>query len=105
MAIKWKTSLSPNEQFYASPLVYCGVVLVAGMQNNVYVLDAKTGAIVAKTSLGTPYNIARDMPKCADVTPTVGILSTPVIDNTTNTVYLVSSTYVNSTAVGLRNNM
>jgi outer membrane protein assembly factor BamB len=49
-----------HEQIYASPLVYTGddgvqYVFVATTQNNVYKLDAKTGAIVASRNLHVPF--------------------------------------------------
>jgi outer membrane protein assembly factor BamB len=49
-----------HEQIYASPLVYTGddgvqYVFVATTQNNVYKLDAKTGARVASRNLHVPF--------------------------------------------------
>lgn len=48
-----------REQIYASPLVYTGdgvqYVFVATTQNNVYKIDAKTGAIVASRNLHVPF--------------------------------------------------
>ena len=48
------------EQIFASPLVYTGndgvqYVYVATTQNNLYKLDAKTGAIVASRNLHVPF--------------------------------------------------
>lgn len=48
------------EQIFASPLVYTGndgvqYVYVATTQNNIYKLDAKTGAIVQSRNLHVPF--------------------------------------------------
>lgn len=62
----FKTSLLGNflglgaEQIFSSPLVYTGddgvqYVYVATTQNNVYKIDAKTGAIVTSRNLHVPF--------------------------------------------------
>jgi outer membrane protein assembly factor BamB len=76
------------------------VVIVATMANNVYAFDVNTGAKVWKTTLGNPIE-----PAFKGVTPfglreteidlygtnvRWGILSTPVIDADTRTLYVVS---------------
>jgi outer membrane protein assembly factor BamB len=48
------------EQIYSQPLVYTGdngvqYVYVATTQNNIYKLDAKTGAVVASRNLHVPF--------------------------------------------------
>lgn len=48
------------EQIFSSPLVYTGSddiqhIYVATTQNNIYKLDAKTGAIVASRNLHVPF--------------------------------------------------
>jgi outer membrane protein assembly factor BamB len=48
------------EQIFAAPLVYTGnhgiqYIYVATTQNNLYKLDAKTGAIVANRTLHVPF--------------------------------------------------
>jgi outer membrane protein assembly factor BamB len=78
-------STSVNGQVYAQPLVV-GSTLIAATENNwVYGLDAATGAVLWKTSLGTPYHITT----CLDVTPNIGVTSTPVYDPLTGTVYVL----------------
>jgi outer membrane protein assembly factor BamB len=84
-------------QVYAQPL-YMPEVPVAGsprsllyvvtQANNVYALDALTGAEVWRTNLGTP--VARASQPCGNVSPSTGVLGTPVIDPASRTLYAVS---------------
>ena len=89
----WSTSV--NGQVYAQPLLSNGTLLVATETNNVYGLDPASGATV-DASLATPWNPA-DI-GCGDLTPSIGVTSTPVIDPTTNTAYLTYKTYVSGTS-------
>ncbi|KAB5511496.1 WSC domain-containing protein [Coniochaeta sp. 2T2.1] len=87
------------EQIYSQPLVFTpsdGVqyVYFATTQNNVYKLNAKTGAIVASRNLAIPF-LTADLDGCVDINPTVGITSTGVIDPGTETLYLTLKTYAN----------
>jgi len=66
-------------QVYAQPLVVGNTVIVATENDSVYGLDAKTGALQWKTSLGKAYHIT----SCDDLTPDIGITSTPVYDPNT----------------------
>ena len=77
----FKTSL--NGQVYAQPLIIGNTLVVATENDWVYGLNATTGAILWKTSLGTPYNITT----CKNVVPNIGVTSTGVYDPSTNTVY------------------
>jgi hypothetical protein len=78
-------STSINGQVYAQPLVI-GNTLIAATENDwVYGLNATTGAVLWKTSLGTPYNITT----CSDLTPNIGVTSAPVYDPSTGTVYVM----------------
>jgi len=82
----WNTTL--NGQVYAEPLIVGSTVLVATEQNNVYALDAGTGAILwQNTSLGAP--IASGLP-CGNISP-VGITGTPVVDTASGLMYVVAS--------------
>lgn len=73
------------EQVFASPLVYTSPVdgtqylYIATTQNNVYKLNAKTGAIVLSRNLHRPFLVS-DLDGCVDINPTVGITATGVID-------------------------
>ena len=72
-----------NGQVYGQPLVIGNTLVVATENDWVYGLDATTGAVLWKTSLGTPYHITT----CNDLTPNIGVTSTGVYDPSSNTVY------------------
>ena len=77
----FKTSV--NGQVYAQPLIIGNTLVVATENDWVYGLNATTGAVLWKTSLGTPYHITT----CSNLTPNIGVTSTGVYDPSTNTVY------------------
>ncbi|RCI09335.1 hypothetical protein L249_1418 [Ophiocordyceps polyrhachis-furcata BCC 54312] len=91
------------EQIYSQPLVYTPsaggrqFVYVATTLNNVYKLDAKSGAILASRNLHLPF-LTADLDGCVDINPAIGVTSTGTIDPTTDTLYLTSKTYVDQTA-------
>jgi hypothetical protein len=97
---QWSTGV--DGQVYAAPLVdpgagANGTVLVATESNHVYGLNAETGqAAWHRSDLGVPWNPA-DL-SCNDLIPSVGITSTPAIDTTTHTAYLLSKTYAAGTS-------
>jgi outer membrane protein assembly factor BamB len=72
-----------NGQVYGQPLVAGGTLIVATENNWVYGLNAGTGAVLWKTSLGPAYLITT----CNDLTPNIGVTATGVYDPSTNTVY------------------
>jgi outer membrane protein assembly factor BamB len=77
---------------YAQPLVDAAhhLVLVATSADDVYAFDAQTGAPAwGPVNLGQP--VPRSLLACGDVDP-VGVLSTPVLDPATDTLYLVALT-------------
>ncbi|MCW2995052.1 MAG: legume lectin beta domain protein [Conexibacter sp.] len=78
-------------QVYAQPLVTGTSVIVATERNQVYSLDAETGAKKWSRNLGPSF--PADLIGCADLTPDLGVTATPVIDTTTNTIYLTYKTY------------
>ncbi len=85
-------STSIDGQVYAQPLVSQGTLLVVTETNRVYGLDATTGAQKwTRSDLGIPFNPI-DV-SCGDISPAVGITSTPVIDPATNIAYFTSKTY------------
>ena len=69
------------------------VVFVATMNNSVYAIDADTGTQLWQMNLGTPVPSATE--GCSGVTGfnQVGILGTPVIDPSSNTIYFAAKTY------------
>jgi|SRR5579872_928378 len=105
-------------QLYAQPLVtgatitgYTHVVYLVTQNDTVYAIDGDSAGpnctVIAKQSL---LGVNQGPAKCGDIggkqcgtiAPIVGILGTPVIDTTTNTIYLVSE--IESTASGCTTN-
>ena len=83
-------------QVYAQPLVSNGKLLAATEADWIYSFDAVSGAQNWSRNLGTPFNPAEVA--CGDLTPQIGITGTPVIDDTTNTAYLLAKSYVSGTS-------
>lgn len=86
-------------QIFAQPLVVAtsgkNIVYVETENDSVYEIDGTTCNQIAQVSLLQTSEIAvkcADVggPNCYTVRPIIGILGTPVIDLTTNTMYLVS---------------
>ncbi|MCW3030043.1 MAG: Pyrrolo-quinoline quinone [Solirubrobacterales bacterium] len=92
----WSTSVEGS--VYAQPLLANGTLLVATEKNEVYGLDPATGALKwpKPLSLGTPWNPS-DI-GCADLTPSIGVTATPVIDTSTNTAYMTHKTYASGSS-------
>ena len=86
---RW-TSPALDGAVYGEPLVYDGQVLVATENDTVYDLSAVTGKVQWADHLATPAPSGA-LP-CGDITPTVGITSTMVIDPATGTVYASAET-------------
>jgi hypothetical protein len=88
---------------YAQPLYYKGVTISGGTHNvlyvatahdSVYAFDADSGTEYWHVSLGTP--VPSSVINTQNILVEVGIISTPVIDPTTGTIYVVAKTYTNS---------
>jgi hypothetical protein len=88
-----------DDQVDAQPLIVPGVNITAGSfqgthdvvyvatgNDSVYAIDANSGTVLLKVSLGTPigYPIG-----CGNNGPNVGVDSTPVINLATNTLYVM----------------
>jgi outer membrane protein assembly factor BamB len=80
-------------EIYGEPLVLSGRVYVATESNTVYALSVATGAVVWSTSLGRPVP-SGSLP-CGDISPTVGITGTPVIDPSRGEIFVVADELVN----------
>jgi len=86
----------------ATPLIVSGltiagiernVVYVASEHDSVYAYDADTGALLAQVSLLGSGESTSDARGCGQVSPQIGITSTPVIDRTSGpngTLYVVA---------------
>ncbi len=87
----WQSS-ALNGNIYAQPLVDAArqLVLVVTTADDAYALSATTGQRVwGPVNVGTP--VPRSMLACGNVNP-VGMLSTPVLDPSTDTLYAVALT-------------
>ncbi len=78
-------------EVYAQPLFWrppgsgAGVLIVATEEDEVYALDAKSGAEVWKRTLGEP--VPRSALPCGNISP-LGVTGAPVIDEARATLYL-----------------
>lgn len=83
-------STQVDGQVYAQPLVVGSRVFAATEMNNVYALNAGTGAVMWSRNFGKPWNPA--VVHCGDLTPSIGISGTPVYDPATNGLYFTAKT-------------
>ena len=78
-------------EVYAQPLFWrppgsgAGVLIVATEEDEVYALDAKSGAQIWKRTLGVP--VPRSALPCGNISP-LGVTGAPVIDEARATLYL-----------------
>ena len=86
------TSPNLDGQIYGQPLVLGHLVYVATENNTVYALSAATGAVRWSEHLGQPVP-ASSLP-CGNISPTVGITGTPVIDQARHEIFVVADEYV-----------
>jgi len=91
---------------YAQPLYDPGVSISGGTHNvlyvatahdSVYAFDADSGTQYWRVSLGTP--VPSSVINTPNIQVEVGIISTPVIDPSSGTIYVTAKTYENSTQI------
>ena len=82
------TSPRLDGALFGEPLISSGQVFVATENDTVYALSSSTGAVLWSTHLGTPVPL-RSLP-CGNITPTVGITGTPVIDQARSEIFVVA---------------
>jgi polyvinyl alcohol dehydrogenase (cytochrome) len=87
------TSPALDGQIFGEPLVSSGRVYVATENDTVYALSAATGAVAWSAHLGSPVP-SGNLP-CGNITPTVGITGTPVIDQSRGEIFVVADELVN----------
>ncbi|MFL6350524.1 MAG: RICIN domain-containing protein [Bryobacteraceae bacterium] len=73
------------------------VVFVATAADSVFAFDADNGALLWTRNYGTP--VPSSVIQTENILVEVGIISTPVIDPSTGTMYVVTKTYENSTQI------
>ncbi len=97
------TSPALDGEVYGEPLVSGSRVYLATENDTVYALSASTGAVVWSRHLATPVP-ASSLP-CGDISPTVGITGTPVVNPARGEIFVVADELVNGapahTLVGL----
>ena len=76
---------------WGQPLILGPRVYVATVGDEIDALSASTGKVLWRKSAGTPVPSTEVL--CTTITPTVGIVGTPVIDVSTNTIYAVADTW------------
>jgi len=94
-----------DDQVDGQPLLVTGltiaggthdVVYVATEGNTVYAIDAASGTILQQTNLGTPVSIHQLPGGCNNNGNNVGVNSTPVIDLSSQTLYVMAYVYTGS---------
>ena len=85
--LAWKSPVLDG-QVYGEPLEATGRVYVATENNTIYALAANTGAILWSTHVGTP--VPSGTLPCGNISPTVGITGTPVIDTAHREIFAVA---------------
>ena len=87
------TSTSLDGPLYGEPLVSGGRVFVATENDTVYALSATNGTIDWSSHLATPVP-SGSLP-CGDISPTVGITGTPVLDGVRGELFVVADELIN----------
>ena len=80
-------STAVTGQVYGQPLVIGGTLVAVTEANNVYGMNATTGAVLWSRNVGAPL---APWATCGDLTPQIGITSTPVYDPATKSVFFLA---------------
>jgi outer membrane protein assembly factor BamB len=86
------TSPGLDGQVYGEPLLYASDVYVATEDDSVYALSSATGAVVWSRHIGPA--VPRSALPCGNISPTVGVTGTPVIDPSRREVFVVADELV-----------
>jgi len=84
----WSTQL--DGAVYGQPLVWSRRVLAVTENDTVYALDGHDGHVLWSRHLGSPMRNVVAQVGCGNIDP-LGITSTPVIDTTTHTIFVVGA--------------
>jgi polyvinyl alcohol dehydrogenase (cytochrome) len=87
----WMSPVLKGE-IYGEPLVFSGKVYVATENDMVYALSAQRGNVVWSRHLASAVP-SSDLP-CGNISPSVGITGTPVIDPTRNEIFVVADEFI-----------
>jgi outer membrane protein assembly factor BamB len=82
------TSPALDGQLYGEPLAFDGDVYVATENDSVYALNGSNGRVVWRRHVATA--VPSGTLPCGDISPTVGITGTPVIDPARDEIYVVA---------------
>ena len=86
------TSPALDGQLYGEPLAWDGRVYAGSENDTVYALSATNGDVIWSAHLGAPV-LSSTLP-CGDISPTVGITGTPVIDPSRSEVFVIADELV-----------
>jgi hypothetical protein len=95
---RWEATIAGQD--YAQPLVLGSTVIIATETDQVYGLNAGTGAYEWHASLGTPYDLGADPTfkntGCTDLTPDIGVTGTPAYDPTSGDIFMFANIVTNN---------
>ncbi len=80
-------------QLYGEPLVFSGRVYVATENDVVYAISSANGRVIWARHLASA--VPSSLLTCGDISPTVGITGTPVIDPARDEIFVVADELVN----------
>ncbi len=90
VGLQW-TSPTLDGLVYAEPLLVGSRIIVATEGDSVYALDAATGAVAWKTTVGTSVLLTIPPFQCGNINP-IGITSTPAVDLVGGVIYVAGMT-------------